>query len=101
MLLTAQKTLKTSLKNFGRTELMGDVYIDNNAKLAINKAIDASNNYYLDVSGNSRISDLIIGNKNKLSNLQYIDASTNLTFGSAEYVCITSNCPTIIITNRH
>jgi len=86
-------TNKTSLKNFGKSELMSDVYCG--GRLAINKAIDGSNNYYLDISGNSCFrNDIIINNKNSLSKVQYISSSVTLTFGSPEYVAITSTCPT-------
>ncbi len=88
-------TNKTSLKNFGKTELMGDLYIDNGGRLAINKPMNSTTTYYLDVSGNSSIAgDLLIKNKNILSNVQYITGTTTLTFGSAEYIAITSTCPT-------
>lgn len=84
-------TQKTSFKNFGRSELMGDVYIDNNARLAIGKTMDSTNIYYLDVSGNSifrkelytnflrTTGALLIGNPaNATQNLL-----TSLTIGSA------------------
>jgi hypothetical protein len=81
-----------SLLNNGASEFAGNVVIDN--KLAINRAVDGANDYKLDISGNSRISDLVISNKNKLSQVQYITTSTStLTFNSAEYVVITSSCP--------
>jgi len=90
-------TNKTSLKNFGKSELMSDVYCG--GRLAINKAMNTSNTYYLDVSGNSNFNgDITINNKNKLSQVQYITGSTTLTFGSAEYVCITTAATNSIIT---
>ena len=84
-------TQKTSFKNFGRSELMGDVYIDNDSKFVIGKTIDTTNVYYLDVSGNSifrnhlytnnlrAVGSLLIGNPSgATSNLL-----TGLTIGSA------------------
>ncbi len=91
-------TNKTSFKNFGKAELMSDVYIDNGGRLAINKAMNSSNIYYLDVSGNTNFSniqttDLVIANKNDIFNVQSITGtSTTLVFGSAENVSV--NCPT-------
>jgi hypothetical protein len=86
-------TKKTSLKNFGKSELMGDVYIDNGGRLAINKAMDTSNTYYLDVSGNANFNgDLILGNKNTLAKTKSITTSTTLQFGDPEYITIASAC---------
>lgn len=81
-----------SLLNNGASEFAGNVIVDN--KLAINKAVDGANNYKLDVSGNTCLSDLIIKNKNTLSQVQYINGTTTLTFGSGEYLAITSTCAT-------
>jgi hypothetical protein len=80
-----------SLLNNGASEFAGNVVIDN--KLAINRAVDNANDYKLDISGNSRISDLVISNKNKLSNVQYVSTAITLTFNSGEYVAITSSFP--------
>lgn len=56
-----------SLRNDGRTELRGDVYITNN-------------------------SNIIIQNKNTLAKTKSITTSTTLSFGDPEYITIASNC---------
>ena len=84
-----------SLRNDGKTELRGDTYITNSGRLMINKDKNTSTTYNLDVNGNSSFSgDIVINNKIKLLNVQNITGSTTLTFNSAEYVCISSTCPT-------
>ena len=84
-----------SLRNDGRTELRGDSYITNSGRLMINKDKNSVSTYYLDISGNTCLAgDLLIKNKNTLSNVQYITGTTTLTFGSPEYIAITSTCPT-------
>ena len=88
-----------SLRNDGKTELRGDTYISNSGRLMINKDKNSSTQYYLDVSGNSNFNgDIVLSNKNKLSQVQYITASTTLTFGSAEYISITTAATNSIIT---
>lgn len=88
-----------SLRNDGRTELRGDTYISNSGRLMINKDKNSSTQYNLDVSGNSSFNgNIVISNKNILSNVQYITGSTTLTFGSAEYVSITTAATNSVIT---
>lgn len=79
-----------SLLNNGASEFAGNVIVDN--KLAINKAIDGANDYKLDVSGNTRLTDLVINNKNTLAKTKSITTSTTLSFGDPEYISIASNC---------
>ena len=91
-------TENVSLRNDGRSELRGDVFVSNNGRVMIGKDQNTTSIYYLDVSGNTNFSniqttDLVIANKNKLSNIQVITGtSTTLLLGSPEYVSV--NCPT-------
>jgi hypothetical protein len=83
-----------SLRCDGKTELRGDTYITNSGRLMINKNKNSTTTYNLDVSGNSCFNgDIVIQTKNTLSNVQYVSTAITLTFGSAEYVAITSSFP--------